>query len=1769
MKKFYVLTIICCFLLHLAMAQRPSSSIHFKNGFIDKNKNLLRKKIGTLAFKDIRYNRKYFTLIQFEKTLTIDEKTALRSRGVYLSDYLPGNAFLAEISDSSILDELKNYHATGVYSLPLQFKISRNLGIDGNPESDSRSTIAVSFFGTIDKSTVAEELQRAGATILSTKIQPAHVVFVNASPNAIRKIARLPFVSYISKQSLEDVPLNYNNRAIHGLDALSSFPGRNLQGKNVTVGIGDNSDPSTHIDFSGRLIQRNATTITTHGTHTTGTLGGAGILNPMYKGMAPKARIVSQYFSDIIVNTPVYVSDYNMILTNNSYYTGADFCPGDGDYDAVSNYVDAQLNANPTLLHVFAAGNDGARACNGYPLHYGTIKSGFQSAKNTLAVGSMNSANYLVISSSSRGPAFDGRLKPEIIACGQNVTSTYPFNTYGTTSGTSMSSPTVTGSLVLLYERYRQLHGGADPMAGLMKTIVCNSADDLGNPGPDFTYGFGMLNARNAVETIEKNQYFSATINSGTTNTHTITGLPAGTRQLKIMLYWPDEPGTPFAATSLVNDLDLEVNTPGGIVHRPLILQPTPATVESNAVEGLDTLNNIEQVVIENPPAGDFTITVKGSHVPTSSQNYFIAYEVINPSITLEYPFGNETWVPGTTENIRWSAYDNSTNSFTVEYSIDNGSSWNLINNNVAATLRSLAWTVPATVSNDALIRVTRNGGGASDVSDYSFTILGQPSITVSNPCKGYAQIDWAAIPSATQYEIMMLKGDSMQTIATTASTSFLLPGLNKDSSYWLSVRAVNNTNPGRRAIAANIIPNSGACTLASFNNDFTVDSLIAPVTGRMFTSSQLGSMALQVILRNLGSIPSSGSFDVSYQVNGGTVVTETSAAAIPAAGSYTYTFSNANNYDFSAPGIYSVKIWIDYPGDPQLVNDTITRTIKQLRNDPIVLNPDFTEGFETAADQSYNTKTLGLEGLDRFDFNNSDPNGRARVFVNTGIAKTGNRAATLDQIRNNGPYSADSLIGTFNLSSYNSTDHIWLDFFYKNHGTDFNVPGNTVWIRGDENSAWIPVDTLSINPNDFGIYQASKNIDVSGKLATAIPSQTISSSFQVKFGEQGKTSANSVIPDGNIDDGFSFDDIVFTKSDNDAGMISLLQPVYSGICGLSNAETVSVLVKNYTGTGLTNVPITYAVNGDTVNEIIPAILPNQTINYVFLKKADLSAYQRYDLRVWVSNPSDTYRKNDSLTTISFQTTPLISSYPYLEGFESSNGYWYTQGINSDWQWGTPAKKIINKAANGSKAWVTGLVANYNNNEQSYLYSPCFDLTGLNAPVLSFSHIFQMEDDCDCDYHWVEYSTNDTVWTKLGNTTAGTNWYDNAAKQAWQLSDTIWHVSSFDIPVKPAKIRFRIVMSSDPAANFEGLGVDDIHIFDKTPVYNNGNISAGISQNINGSNWIHFDLAGKRVASINANGQDLGNTTVKLYIDTTAIRDTSNQYYLARNIVIQPSNAPAANVSVRFYFLDSEAVNLINATGCNTCTSIHDAYESGVTQYSSQTKTEEDSTLRNNLNGSYIFLAPQQDVHIIPYDNGYYAEYQVSGFSEFWINGGGPKQLPLAAFLQSFTATKVDTKALLEWTTMQEKNTSTYIIQKSSDGTSYSDLGSVAAKGSTDSVSTYQYTDKILWNGNNYYRLKIVFTDGHFIYSPARLIVFDPDGFIVSIYPNPVRDNLFINTSVNCNQIVLFDVSGRLLISKYTSGFQNILSARNLAKGVYFIVVKTDAGKKIQKIVVN
>lgn len=1582
MNKILLLILPASLWFSLAFSQQKEIPVQFANGDFITHSNVNNNSFSKAAVEAAAFNNEYYVLLQFNTLPTVAQRSQLRKAGISLGGYIPGNAYYAVINKNFDFSKAKLLNIASANTIPAVYKIDKQLVTFTKASDTSKSQVfAVTFFETADRNKVTEALQQAGGIIKSSKLNSGNIILLETNPAIINRIAQLPFVSSVNLQYIKDQPLNNNGRALNGVSAVSSPFEKNLQGKGVTVGVGDNADISTHIDFTGRLINRSPWIPDVHGTHTSGTTAGGGIIKEKYQGMAPKATIVSQFFSDVVTNAGAYIADYKMVLTNNSYHSALAGCPGAGKYDVMSIFADYQLLNNPSLLHVFAAGNDGSFTCLPYPISFGTVKSGWQVAKNVLTVGAINAQSrpYTVAGFSSRGPAADGRLKPEIVSHGVNVTSTYPGNVYGPGSGTSMAAPGVTGTLALLYEHYRKLHAGADPQASLIKAIACNTAEDLGNPGPDYSYGFGAINARRAVEALDSNRYYINTVDPLANSTTNIT-IPANTRRLKILLYWPDVPASINAATTLVNDLDMVVIEPNFSLHRAL--SPSAANVTANATEKPDHINNIEQVIIENPSAGTYTVNVIGYNLPSGTQDYVLSYEILKPSVTVEYPYGGEKLVPGETETIRWTAYGDEANTFNIEYSIDNGNNWITINSNWASTNMSYDWVVPATITSNALIRVSRNGTALSGTSKYNFSILGQAALTVTNACEGAVQLNWSNVAGATSYDIMKLNGDSMELVGNITDTFYLLRGLDVNNVYWLAIAAKNGNTVGRRSTAVQATPDSGPCTLAAFNNDLKIDTILEPITARqLFSNAGNATRPVKIVIKNLGITTAAAPFNVSYNY-GAATVTETVNSDINAGDSLIYVFAGAYSKP-SAGYDYNFKAWVTKPEDGNHLNDTAYKKVKYINNDAITTLP-LIEDFETTEEGEFKTADLAIAGNKYLDFNSSTGRGRVRAFVNTGMSLSGSHALTLDQFPANNIKNADTVTLNYNLSLFNSSQ-LRFDFYYRNHG-QADAPANKIWIRGSESNNWIQAYDLFANQATLGGWKKGI-INLNELLSNANPAQTISSTFQIKVGEEGSTSVNAINPLIDIDDGYSFDNLQLSEAINDVALLSIVSPDKPG-CGLTANNPISVKIKNYNPVVLNNLQVSYKINSDAVvTEVIPAIAANQTLDYTFTQTANLSAFADYNINVWVKYASDNYAANDSIIDFVVHNSPIISNYPYMESFESNNGNYYSQGTNNSWQWGAPVKTLINKAANGSKAWVTNLGGTYNNNETSYLISPCFDLTGLNSPVLSFSHIYDVE--LNYDYTWVEYSIDGKVWQKLGNVNEGTNWYDNNLIN-WKTSNAKWHVASIDIPVKDVTVRFRFVMSSDGGVTQEGIGIDDVRIHEKsiiagspaplTPVsstgpWDNNWVSFNYGDEINGPWYV--------LGEINAHGQNLGTVTINQYLNQGAVRTSNDQYYLDKNYVIQSTNKPTGPIDIRLYFSDDQVKSLMNATGCSTCGKPADAYELGVTKYSGAV-SEEDDSLENNSTGAYQFVMPANTL-IIPHGNGYYAEFTVNSFGENWF----------------------------------------------------------------------------------------------------------------------------------------------------------------------------------------
>ena len=449
-------------------------------------------------------------------------------------------------------------------------------------------------------------------------------------------------------------------------------------------------------------------------------MAGAGNVNELWRGYAPKATIVSQGFSGIFLNAPAYINDYGMVVTNNSYGDNID-CGYMGTYDLYSRLFDQMAFDLPSLTNVFAAGNSGTSTCGPFLPGYHPVLGGYQSAKNVITVGATDDV-ALLANFSSRGPVKDGRLKPDITAMGAAVGSDAPNNSYYYNWGTSMACPAVTGGLALLYQRYRQLNAGANPKNGLMKALVCNGGADKGTIGPDFQYGYGWMNLLRSVDMLENNHYFIASCTNGSTNTHTIS-VPANTAQLKVMLYWNDPAASPLSAKTLVNDLDLEVTDATLSTTLPNILDTANANLSKAAVSGADHINNTEQVVINNPAAGNYTIKVKGTAITQNpSQEYFVVYDPIPVQLKITTPVGGEGLLPSTgpTDQIKigWDAYGYASGSVAIDFSADGGTTWTNIATGVDINSSVYYWAVPNTATSNGLIRITKEGTGETTTSN-------------------------------------------------------------------------------------------------------------------------------------------------------------------------------------------------------------------------------------------------------------------------------------------------------------------------------------------------------------------------------------------------------------------------------------------------------------------------------------------------------------------------------------------------------------------------------------------------------------------------------------------------------------------------------------------------------------------------------------------------------------------------------------------------------------------------------------------------------------------------------------------------------------------------------------------------------------------------------------------------------------------------------------------------------------------------------------------
>lgn len=897
---------------------------------------------------DEKHQNQVYRIVQFYDIPTEADKLQIAAAGMQLLSYIPNNAFYCSIRKDATVESLKDLNIRSIITLDAELKISPKLKKKVLPEwafMGNDILLYVKYFSPTHKHRVLTSIQNTGGELVAD-LNETHILCVKVSPSQIDVLAKNTFVQWIepvAKPNSQDDVRGRTNGRVNALSTQYSA-GRKYDGSGVVVGLCDDGVIGPHIDFEGRVTQHTIDNSGNHGDMTSGIFIGAGNLNPSYQGIASGAYLHLYRVGNItisgypqIYNGVANLATLGTVITSTSYSQGTG-----GEYTTDAVFTDEQIYSHPNMIHLFSAGNSGTQD-HGYGAGsgWGNISGGAKAAKNVICAGNLDYLDNLHITS-SRGPAADGRIKPDLCMQGDGQMTADENNTYQIGGGTSAASPAIAGVVAQLYQAYKELNAGTEPQTGLLKAALMNTAEDIGNPGPDFKTGWGRVNGLRAVRILEDNRYLYDTIAHNGSNSHVIA-VPANVSQVRIMTYWTDPDGNPSAAIALVNDINMQVVGPGTTTYNPWVLDHTPifANLNANAVRGIDSINNVEQVTLDNPTAGNYTVNISGHAIPQGPQSYFVVYDFIYNGVELTYPIGGEGFVPGETETISWDASD-ATGNFTLEYSTDGGTTYNNISSTISSTKRFYDWTVPTAVSGNVKLKVTR--GMYSSESDTALTIIGvTQNLTILRICPDTVEIGWDLVNGATSYEISMLGATYMDSIGTSTTNRFEIPGLSPNDTNWFSVRPIIASNKGRRAIAIEKSPGTFNCIL---DNDVEVVSVIAPPEGILISCKDLSQMDIIAKITNLGLLPASN-IQLNYQIGTGTVVTETLTGPIAPGASIDHVFGTTAN--LSAAGNYIIKVWAVWASDENRFNDTVAIVTQMIAGNIISTFP-YHENFESFA---------------------------------------------------------------------------------------------------------------------------------------------------------------------------------------------------------------------------------------------------------------------------------------------------------------------------------------------------------------------------------------------------------------------------------------------------------------------------------------------------------------------------------------------------------------------------------------------------------------------------------------------------------------------------------------------------------------------------------------------------------------------------------------------------------------------------------------------------
>lgn len=702
-------------------------------------------------------------------------------------------------------------------------------------------------------------------------------LFVTKDDGNILELMRLTPDGYPIYYSTENVNAAKTTRA-NFLNTGGGM-GLTLNGQGMTVRVWDGGNVrASHNAFGGRVTVVDNTSSGTiqHATHVTGTMVAAA--NPAaVKGMAPEASARTFDWNDD-VSEAIAEAQSGMLISNHSYGTpitnNGTTLPAwfIGSYTFGANEWDDVAYNAPYFLPVMSAGNDGANNDNPEPMAFGYDKLvGDKTAKNTLVVANCLDANIAangtvssavsINSSSSQGPTDDLRIKPDITGNGTSLISTSNSSDTATATltGTSMASPNVAGTLTLLQQHYRNLTTNF-MRAATLKGLACHTADDAGAVGPDGVFGWGLLNAKKAAETLTNNGLTSWVSEEKLDDhqSYTMTVNSNGTTPLMASITWTDLPGPIYNGANgpndptpvLVNDLDIRI-TRNGTTYYPwkLVSATSPAIRTSD-----NNVDNVELIKIDTPPAGEYVITVnhKGT-LTTGSQRFSLVVTGITSAFSLNSNSADATVC----------STQNATYTFNYAQNGAGSTSFSAVNLPAGAT----ATFSPSSLSANGLVTMTISGLSNVAPGEYFVGIRGfngteteiryktlrvysatlQP-IVITSPTDGQnglsttVNLNWAAQANATGYHVQVSQFSNFSSLVAenfASTNSFTLSGLSQATRYFWRVIPMNNCG-------------SVAITSAQAY-DFTTGNLFCDVN---FTATDYSNATIAAVANSEAFVP-------------------------------------------------------------------------------------------------------------------------------------------------------------------------------------------------------------------------------------------------------------------------------------------------------------------------------------------------------------------------------------------------------------------------------------------------------------------------------------------------------------------------------------------------------------------------------------------------------------------------------------------------------------------------------------------------------------------------------------------------------------------------------------------------------------------------------------------------------------------------------------------------------------------------------------------------